>query len=141
MKRQVPKLATDETAEAFLDQDLSDLDFAQFKAGQLEFERKDARLTMRVPQLMLDAVKQRANARGIPTSASSARRSSRLCRRGSRRRGREFRCSFRSLAAVALAEPRWDEVRLDSADRHLRRVFPRSLPWQTSGLPPVREAS
>ena len=66
MKRQLPKLATDEAAEAFLDQNLSDLDFAQFKAGQLEFERKDARLTMRVPQLMLDAVKQRANARGIP---------------------------------------------------------------------------
>jgi predicted DNA binding CopG/RHH family protein len=66
MKRQVPKLPTDEAAEAFLEQDLSDLDFAQFKAGQLEFARKDARLTMRVPQLMLDAVKRRASARGIP---------------------------------------------------------------------------
>ena len=64
--RQVPKLATDEAAEAFLDEDLSDLDFAQFKPGQIEFERKNARLTMRVPQLMLDAVKRRANTRGIP---------------------------------------------------------------------------
>ena len=60
MKRQVPRLTTDEAAEAFLEQDLSDLDFVQFKAAQLEFERKDARLTMRVPQLMLDAVKQSA---------------------------------------------------------------------------------
>jgi predicted DNA binding CopG/RHH family protein len=62
----VPKLRTDEEAEAFLEQDLSDLDFSQFKAGQLEFERKDARLTMRLPQPMLDAVKQQARARGIP---------------------------------------------------------------------------
>lgn len=64
--RRVPRLRTDEQAEAFLDQDLSDLDFSQFRAGQLEFERKDARLTMRLPQPMLDAVKQHARARGIP---------------------------------------------------------------------------
>ena len=64
--RRVPRLRTDEEAEAFLDQDLSDLDFSQFKAGQLEYERKDARLTMRLPQPMLDAVKQQARARGIP---------------------------------------------------------------------------
>lgn len=64
--RSVPKLRTDEEAEAFLDQDLSDLDFAQFKAGRLEFERKDARLTMRLPQPMLDALKRRAKARGVP---------------------------------------------------------------------------
>ncbi len=64
--RRVPRLRTDEEAEAFLDQDLSDLDFSQFKVGQLEYERKDARLTMRLPQPMLDAVKQQARARGIP---------------------------------------------------------------------------
>jgi predicted DNA binding CopG/RHH family protein len=64
--RRVPRLRTDEEAEAFLAQDLSDLDFSQFKAGQLEYERKDARLTMRLPQPMLDAVKQQARARGIP---------------------------------------------------------------------------
>ena len=64
--RRVPRLRTDEEAEAFLDQDLSDLDFGQFRAGQLEYERKDARLTMRLPQPMLDAVKRQARARGIP---------------------------------------------------------------------------
>src|ERR1700719_3627263 len=37
MKRQVPKLVTDEEAEAFLDSDLSDLDFAQFKSVQFAF--------------------------------------------------------------------------------------------------------
>ena len=60
--RRVHRLRTDEEAEAFLDQDLSDLDFSQFKAGQLEYERKDARLTMRLPRPMLDAVEQQARA-------------------------------------------------------------------------------
>src|SRR5438552_2227159 len=38
MKRRVPRLTTDEEAEAFLDSDLSDLDFSQFKPGRLHFE-------------------------------------------------------------------------------------------------------
>ena len=62
----MPRLRTDEEAETFLDHDLADLDFSQFKAGQLEYERKDGRLTMRLPQPMLDAVKRQAQARGIP---------------------------------------------------------------------------
>jgi hypothetical protein len=37
MKRQVPKMTTDEEAEAFLDQDLSDLDFGQFKRTRFTF--------------------------------------------------------------------------------------------------------
>lgn len=36
MKRKVPKMTTDEEAEAFLQQDLSDLDFAQFKSVQID---------------------------------------------------------------------------------------------------------
>ena len=43
MKRRVPRLATDEEAEAFLESDLSDLDFLQFKSGRLRLEgRSDA---------------------------------------------------------------------------------------------------
>ena len=64
--QKVPRLRTDDEAEAFLAQELWDLDFSQFKAGQFEYERKDARLTMRLPQPMLDAVKRQAQARGIP---------------------------------------------------------------------------
>jgi len=37
MKRSVPRLTSDEEAEAFLDTDLSDLDFSQFKSGRLRF--------------------------------------------------------------------------------------------------------
>jgi predicted DNA binding CopG/RHH family protein len=66
MKRKVPDLRTDEEAEAFLEQDLSDLDFSQFKLARFEFERKEAQLNMRLPQGLLDAVKARASARGIP---------------------------------------------------------------------------
>jgi predicted DNA binding CopG/RHH family protein len=66
MKRKVPRLRTDEEAEAFLAQDLSDLDFSQFKRVHFEFEKKSAQLNMRVPKPLLDAVKRRAKARGIP---------------------------------------------------------------------------
>jgi predicted DNA binding CopG/RHH family protein len=66
MKRKVPKLRTDEEAEAFLAQDLPDLDFSQFKPIKFEFERKTAQINMRVPKPLLDAVKLRAKARGIP---------------------------------------------------------------------------
>jgi predicted DNA binding CopG/RHH family protein len=66
MRRRVPKLSTDEEAEAFLEQDLSDLDFAQFKPVRFEFEKKAARVNMRLPEALLEAVKARARARGIP---------------------------------------------------------------------------
>ena len=67
MKRKVPRMTTDEEAEAFLEQDLSDLDFAQFKLVRFEFERKAARVNMRLPEALLEAVKERARARGIPS--------------------------------------------------------------------------
>jgi predicted DNA binding CopG/RHH family protein len=66
MKRKVPRLTTDEEAEAFLEQDLSDLDFTQFKPVRFEFEKKAARVNMRLPETLLAAVKERAEARGIP---------------------------------------------------------------------------
>ena len=64
--RKVPVLLTDEGAEAFLMQDLSDLDFSQFKRHHFEFEKKQAQVNMRVPQPLLDAVKDRAKSQGIP---------------------------------------------------------------------------
>lgn len=65
-KRTVPKMTTDEDVEKFLAHDLSDLDFAQFKPAQFEFRSKDAQLNMRVPKPLLDKVKARAKARGVP---------------------------------------------------------------------------
>lgn len=66
MVREVPLMTTDEEAEAFLDQDLSDLDFSQFKRVRFEFEPKAARVNMRLPDTLLKAVKARAEARGVP---------------------------------------------------------------------------
>ena len=66
MNKKVPRLRTDEQAEAFLAQDLSNLDFSQFKPARFEFEKKDEQINMRVPKPLLAAVKARAKARGIP---------------------------------------------------------------------------
>ena len=62
-----PVFKSDEEAEKFVDEaDLSDYDFSQFKPVHFEFEKKAAQLNMRVPQPLLDAVKDKAKARGIP---------------------------------------------------------------------------
>ncbi len=66
ISRKVPRLKTDAAAEAFLEQDLSDLDFAQFKPMRFEVQRKDAQINMRLPRPLLAAVRRRAAARGIP---------------------------------------------------------------------------
>lgn len=66
MKRKLPKMTTDKAAENFLNQNLSDLDFRQFKSVQFEFEAKDARVNMRLPEPLLNAVKAKAARQGIP---------------------------------------------------------------------------
>jgi len=65
MKR-VPKFKTDAEAEAFLEQDLSDLDFKQFKPMRFEVAKKEAALNMRLPSILMDAVRAKAKAKGIP---------------------------------------------------------------------------
>ena len=64
--KKVPKLKSDKEAEAFLDRDLSALDFSQFRPVRFEFEKKTARVNMRLPQTLLDAVKKRAISRKVP---------------------------------------------------------------------------
>lgn len=66
MRRKVPRLRSDKQAEAFLAQDLSNLDFSQFKPARFEFEKKEEQINMRLPKPLLAAVKARAKARGIP---------------------------------------------------------------------------
>jgi predicted DNA binding CopG/RHH family protein len=62
----VPKMTTDEAAEALLDQDLSDLDFRQFREVNWELQPKTARVNMRLPEGLFAAVKAKARARGVP---------------------------------------------------------------------------
>lgn len=66
MPKTVPESKADEDLEAFLEQDLSDLDFGQFKPARFELRHKDARVNMRLPGALLEAVKRRAEARGVP---------------------------------------------------------------------------
>ena len=62
----VPILTTDDQAERFLDQDLSTLDFTQFKPMNWEAQLKTARINMRLPAGLMTAVKARAAAKGVP---------------------------------------------------------------------------
>jgi predicted DNA binding CopG/RHH family protein len=66
--KQIPKFKTDAEAEAFLDQDLSGLDFEQFKPMRFEIAKKEAALHMRLPFVLLNAVRARAKSRGVPYS-------------------------------------------------------------------------
>ncbi len=62
----VPTLTTDDQAERFLDQDLSTLDFTQFKPMNWEAQLKTARINMRLPAGLMATVKARAAAKGVP---------------------------------------------------------------------------
>ena len=65
-KRKFPVLRTDEEAEAFLEQDLSDLDFSQFKPMQFEFRPKQKSINLRISEQLLKAVQMHAKRQGIP---------------------------------------------------------------------------
>jgi predicted DNA binding CopG/RHH family protein len=63
----MPSLRSDTEAERFVDTaDLSEYDLSGFKPMKFEFEPKVAALNMRLPQALLDAIKARAKAEGIP---------------------------------------------------------------------------
>lgn len=67
MKKKIPTFATDEEAAAFVDRaDLSEYDLSGFAPARFEFEKKAAQVNVRVPNALLEAVKDRARARGIP---------------------------------------------------------------------------
>lgn len=63
----MPSIDSDAEAQLFVDTaDLSAYDLSGFKLMQFEFEPKAAALNMRLPQKLLDALKQKARAKGIP---------------------------------------------------------------------------
>jgi len=67
MKKKIPSLKSDRDAERFVETaDLSTYDLTGFTPVKFEFEKKTAQLNLRVPKPLLDAVKKRARARGIP---------------------------------------------------------------------------
>ncbi len=67
ISKPMPSLKNDAQAEQFVaTADLSQYDLSGFKPMGFEFEPKAAALNMRIPQNLLDAVKARAKAKGIP---------------------------------------------------------------------------
>lgn len=63
----MPTLKSDAAAENFVaSADLSKYDLSGFKPMKFEIEAKSAALNLRLPQSLLDAVKVRAKAKGIP---------------------------------------------------------------------------
>ena len=67
MKKTIPRFESDAEAEHFVDTaDLSEYDLSGLRPTRFEFEKKTAQLNMRLPASLLDAVKKRALARGIP---------------------------------------------------------------------------
>ena len=65
--KKIPTFKSDEEAERFVaTADLTEYDLSHFKPVRFEFEKKAARVNMRLPETLLKAVKERAEARGIP---------------------------------------------------------------------------
>lgn len=63
----MPSLSSDVQAQQFVaTADLSTYDLSGFKPMRFEFEPKAAALNMRLPQPLLDALKLKAKAKGIP---------------------------------------------------------------------------
>ena len=65
-RKSIPTLKSDEEAEAFLDQDLTDyLDLDNFTAVRFEFLPKTKKVNLHVPEALLEAVRQQAKQEGI----------------------------------------------------------------------------
>lgn len=62
-----PDHKSDAQAEVFVDTaDLSEYDFSRFKHVNFEFQKKSARVELRLPEEQLKVLKQAAKQRGIP---------------------------------------------------------------------------
>jgi predicted DNA binding CopG/RHH family protein len=67
MKKKIPTFESDEDAERFVESaDLAEYDLSGAKPIQFEFEKKNARVNMRLPETLLAALKEHARQRGIP---------------------------------------------------------------------------
>lgn len=63
----IPSFNGVEDAEKFVETaNLAEYDLSGFKPMHFEFEAKSKTLNMRVPEPLLDALKQKAKAKGIP---------------------------------------------------------------------------
>jgi predicted DNA binding CopG/RHH family protein len=67
MKKKIPTFKSDDEAERFIaTADLTEYDLSGAVPMRFEFDKKNEQLNMRVPKALLDAVKKRAEAHGMP---------------------------------------------------------------------------
>ena len=67
MLKKIPKHKSDKAAENFVDRsDLTEYDLSGFKPVKFEFLRKEDRVNMRMPSALLKAVREKAEAQGVP---------------------------------------------------------------------------
>ena len=67
MKRPIPTFKTDKEAEDFVaTADLSQFDLSGGEVMRFEMKRKDKTVNLRLPEQLLDAVRERATSAGIP---------------------------------------------------------------------------
>jgi predicted DNA binding CopG/RHH family protein len=66
MRKKIPRFKTDEEAEKFLEQDLTDyIDRRNFKKVTFEFLPKSEKITLRLPPQLLSSVRKKAEREGI----------------------------------------------------------------------------
>jgi predicted DNA binding CopG/RHH family protein len=67
MKKRIPTFKTDKEAEDFVSTaDLSAYDLSGGQVMRFEMKRKDKTVNLRLPEQLLEAVRQRAASAGIP---------------------------------------------------------------------------
>jgi predicted DNA binding CopG/RHH family protein len=67
MKKKFPEFKTDAEAEEFVETaDLSEYDLSDMTPMRFELRRKDKSVSLRLPERLLEAVRQRAKRSGMP---------------------------------------------------------------------------
>ncbi len=67
MNKPLPKFDTDEAVEAFIEHaDLTEYDLTGLSQMQFEFQPKSRSVTMRLPEQLYTAIKDKATKSGIP---------------------------------------------------------------------------
>lgn len=67
MKKKLPRLKSDKEAEEFVERaDLTEYDLSAMRPIRFEFQPKSERVNMRLPRLLLDAVRASAARAGVP---------------------------------------------------------------------------
>ena len=67
MKKKLPRLKSDKEADEFVEKaDLTEYDLSGMRPIRFEFQPKSERVNMRLPRLLLDAVRASAARAGVP---------------------------------------------------------------------------